>query len=144
MKDLKIEINMSDEDDFCFRFYVDKPCSLFDTQFPYSTTGHEQGLRLIKSLCRGFINEDSEAFTEEYRAKLKKEKQEMSVMGTKTISAVGSHSFDKMVKSFLDKKEDLILHDQTKFGITQEDYYDDEHGKMTRTLYSVIFYGELG
>jgi len=63
----------------------------------------------------------------------------MSVMATKTIACDDNHGFDEMVKEFLEKKEDLVLHEHTKFGITQEIFRGN-----TITMYSVIFYGELG
>jgi len=55
--DLEIVINMSNENDFCFRFYINRPSSRFDPNFPYSCFGYEQGLKLISNLCKSFINE---------------------------------------------------------------------------------------
>jgi len=63
----------------------------------------------------------------------------MSCMSIKTIACTDSHTFEEDVNEFLDKKENLIIHEKTVFGITQETY----RGRQV-TMYSVIFYGELG
>jgi len=65
----------------------------------------------------------------------------MSVMGIKTISVVDSpDQFDKKVSDFLEKYEDLCLHDKTVFSVTrmQTKAWPDY------IVYTAIFYGELG
>jgi len=70
----------------------------------------------------------------------------MSVMGIKTFSSDNKDEFDEMVNKYLSEKENLILHDHTKFEITTQckEHYNGHHFiPVLKTFYSVIFYGEL-
>ena len=67
----------------------------------------------------------------------------MPIMGTKTISCDDPLNFDKQVRDFLERKEGLILHEKTTFAITMNDYRNQPY-EYSQTIYSVIFYGELG
>jgi len=70
----------------------------------------------------------------------------MSVMGIKTFSSDNKDEFDEIVNKYLSEKENLILHDHTKFEITtqyKEHYNGHYFIPVLKTFYSVIFYGEL-
>lgn len=63
----------------------------------------------------------------------------MTTMGTKTIAFGNKSSFDEAVARFLKKYEELVFHDKTVFAITQGTFRS-----KPVTMYSAIFYGELG
>jgi hypothetical protein len=67
----------------------------------------------------------------------------MTVMGVKVISSDEAIDFERAVNKFLAKKENLIFHEKTVFGITRIEYSNDPYFGSA-VVYSAIFYGELG
>jgi hypothetical protein len=63
----------------------------------------------------------------------------MSIITVETISAANEDDFKRKVNAFLDKNEELVFHDKTVYGVTQESRIDDEYGMLQGTLYSAIF-----
>lgn len=63
----------------------------------------------------------------------------MGINTVVTIKSSSISSFTEEVNWFMVHNEEMVFHDKTVYGITQESYYDDEHGLMQTTMYSAIF-----
>lgn len=63
----------------------------------------------------------------------------MGIIHVVTIQSVSHSVFSIDVNEFLSKNEEMVFHEKTVYGITQEDYLDDKYGLRSKTVYSAIF-----